>query len=544
MASFIEYNLVAFSFFKDTPLRVSRFNFVSELLSRKSTRLKFAEKRSQMDNDPKQPDFLDWLAISRSPDWSKARPLGSIVGALLTIVVPLLFLSAILAASAVIWNTIIATTLDSAGPNLGAGALIAALLGAPFVIWTTVLKYQALRYQKEGHITDRINKAVEQLGADKPVERIGRAVTIWTGKPFEKFVDDAELEQGHYTNLPKTVVSENFKDEKRQDPATGYFKDYYFHKVSQWFHAKSVIQWQGEKLDIRDYEHVADHGEWQVFKETAKNIEVRVGAILSLERIAQDSTLLDNGRDHTRVMEILCAYIRENNPCASLAIEDDQDGPFQVANDIQIALDVIKRRTPEQVKIEEKTQYRLDLRGCDFRGVHFEYGQFRGAIFARCRFENANFTRADFTGAHFEYSVLNYMNCHKANFTGANFDYCRLDKPVPIVGGFITSINMGNLTGASFIAANIPSLQYIHDHPTFGTKDTVLNWELDEERQAARQSKSGTDVLPEHWQKDEKGNVLPFGAWSPFDSTDLVTGHLLSSFRKALGLTSWPHIGK
>jgi uncharacterized protein YjbI with pentapeptide repeats len=40
---------------------------------------------------------------------------------------------------------------------------------------------------------------------------------------------------------------------------------------------------------------------------------VRIGAILSLERIAQDSTAYDKGRDHVRVMEILCAYVRENS---------------------------------------------------------------------------------------------------------------------------------------------------------------------------------------------------------------------------------------
>jgi prepilin-type processing-associated H-X9-DG protein len=40
---------------------------------------------------------------------------------------------------------------------------------------------------------------------------------------------------------------------------------------------------------------------------------VRIGAILSLERIAQDSTTHDRGRDHVRVMEILCAYVRENS---------------------------------------------------------------------------------------------------------------------------------------------------------------------------------------------------------------------------------------
>lgn len=49
------------------------------------------------------------------------------------------------------------------------------------------------------------------------------------------------------------------------------------------------------------------------------NIEVRTGALLSLERIARDSVIHGRGRDHVRVMEILCAYIRENAPATGAA---------------------------------------------------------------------------------------------------------------------------------------------------------------------------------------------------------------------------------
>ena len=44
-----------------------------------------------------------------------------------------------------------------------------------------------------------------------------------------------------------------------------------------------------------------------VDERTAPNLEVRIGAILTLERIARD-----NAAEHVRVMDILCAYIREN----------------------------------------------------------------------------------------------------------------------------------------------------------------------------------------------------------------------------------------
>jgi uncharacterized protein YjbI with pentapeptide repeats len=80
-----------------------------------------------------------------------------------------------------------------------------------------------------------------------------------------------------------------------------------------------------------------DAGKEATTEETVPNIEVRIGAILSLERIAQDSTTHDRGRDHVRVMEILCAYVRENSnarkPKDSLRelwereTEGSEDGP-------------------------------------------------------------------------------------------------------------------------------------------------------------------------------------------------------------------------
>lgn len=170
-------------------------------------------------------DVLDWMGIRGAPDWTVARPLGGLVSLLLA----LLFAGALVAAFVLIGHTIMGG--GGAGSTLGTGALIVALLGAPVLIWSTVLKHQTVRYQKEGHITDRITSAVEQLGAEKTVKVPGK---------------DAD----------------------------------------------------GKDITI---------------EQTLPNIEVRIGAILSLERIAQDSTRYDKGRDHVRVMEIVCAYVRHNS---------------------------------------------------------------------------------------------------------------------------------------------------------------------------------------------------------------------------------------
>ncbi|KAA0909842.1 pentapeptide repeat-containing protein [Aquicoccus porphyridii] len=241
--------------------------------------------------DDKQPkDLLDWMALSKAPDWRVARPLGPLVA---------LFLALLIAgAYAAAFFLIYGVLFGRGEASLGTGALIAALLGAPFVIWGTVLKHQTVRYQKEGHITDRINKAVEQLGAEKTVKKDGDETT----KP---------------------------------------------------------------------------------------NIEVRIGAILSLERIAQDSTSHDNGRDHVRVMEILCAYIRENSnarkpvdfplidwePLKADATEEERTAHLEwrkarfgnivdsnarewaqslpkPRTDVQLALTVIGRRNAQQRRVE------------------------------------------------------------------------------------------------------------------------------------------------------------------------------------------------
>ena len=173
-------------------------------------------------------DLLEWLGLSSAPNWKVARPLGVIIGVLLF----LLFALALAAAVMTLGKSFV-TTPENPFASLGTTALIVTLLGAPFLIWNTVIKHKALGFQKEGHLTDRLSKAVEQLGVEKTVKLADKVDK--DGKPIET---------------------------------------------------------------------------------TQPNIAVRIGAILLLERIAQDSTNYDKGRDHVRVMEILCAYLRENAPAS------------------------------------------------------------------------------------------------------------------------------------------------------------------------------------------------------------------------------------
>lgn len=368
---------------------------------------------------------------------------------------------------------------------------------------------------------------------EKTVERIGRPVTIWTGK-VERVTYNEERAQEFYSK-PRRKLSQ-IEPYQRLNEHTDEVDEGYEQTVSTWPDERTVIEWQGEGTNLDKNETVGNEGPWQVFQETAPNTEVRIGAILSLERIAQDSTRFDKGHDHIRVMEILCAYIRENTATPSLEPECDKEGPFTMRTDIQIAVDVIKRRSDKQIDIEASQKYRLDLRRYDFRGANLANGSFRGAIFSECRFEFATLKRSDFSGAHFNGSVLNYVDCRKTEFVGAHMIQCRIDKPEPVAGGYVRSINMGELTGLSLIGANIPSVQYLgKEAVTFGTKDTILYWNLDEER---KRIVGGRQRGPEEGTGPTEST---FTNWSPYEASDLATGHLFQEFRRSLSLTGWPY---
>jgi len=429
---------------------------------------------------------------------------------------------------------------------LGTGALLAALLGAPFLVWGTVLKQRTVDFQKEGHITDRINKAVEQLGAEKSVDQIGRPVTVWTGKPRQSSCSE-EIKK-NYLKEPRSKVTGSAWSQSYHEETDEVWEGVLY-EISIWPHEKTIIQWQDEELEKQDHEEIGSIGQWQPFTKTMPNIEVRIGALLSLERIAQDSTNYDKGRDHVRVMEILCAYVRENTATPSLEPETDEYGPFTPRTDIQISIDVIKRRRKEQIEIEAGQEYRLDLRRCDFRGVDLSLGSFRGAILSQSRFEFAFMRGSDFSGARFDGSVLNHLNCTDTKFIGADMRHCRIDRPEPRPGGFISTINMGDLTGLSLISASIPSVQYLGKENgfTFGTNDTFLDWELDEQRkegvkigQDINRIKDGT-CSDEVAKLQERLSGNPFVNWSPYDGSDMTTGHSLRKFRKSLSLIGWPY---
>lgn len=164
----------------------------------------------------------DWLGLSEVPNWRAARFLGPVF----SMVIVLLFVLAIIAAFAVLFQLV----FGGGEVTFGAGALITALLGAPFLIWGTVLKHQTVMFQKEGHMTDRINKAVEQLGAEKEVSRVMRNASFTKGGERNSFLEsrndpkefpeDAEKKiRGDWLVVKRSTP--NIRSPYRGDPLSG-----------------------------------------------------------------------------------------------------------------------------------------------------------------------------------------------------------------------------------------------------------------------------------------------------------------------------------
>jgi len=149
----------------------------------------------------------------------------------------------------------------------------------------------------------------------------------------------------------------------------------------------------------------------------SEKLEIRLGGIYALERIAADSK-----RDYWQIVETLTAFIRTNAPWPpnSSAVL-----PVRSA-DMQAILKVLRRRNRT---LESQHGYTLDLSNADLRGADLAGAHFEGADLAGTHFETANLSRAHFQKANFWAACFGTdgllgspkTECSEAHFEGANF---------------------------------------------------------------------------------------------------------------------------
>jgi Pentapeptide repeats (8 copies) len=146
-----------------------------------------------------------------------------------------------------------------------------------------------------------------------------------------------------------------------------------------------------------------------------KTLDVRIGGIYALERIARDSP-----RDHRTVMEVLTAFIRDHSrepwppPPEHLSPNDPYDPTIRP--DIQAAVDVIRRRDSRRdqqpINFFQANLRRANLVGADLAGALLTGANLTSAIITEAKLTGASAVETDFRGA----------NLSGTYFTGANLD--------------------------------------------------------------------------------------------------------------------------
>jgi uncharacterized protein YjbI with pentapeptide repeats len=156
-------------------------------------------------------------------------------------------------------------------------------------------------------------------------------------------------------------------------------------------------------------------------------IEIRLGGIYSLERIAKESQ-----KDYWPIMEILIAYIRVN----SYAHEETLK-PCEIKEDIQAILTFIGK---QEYSLNAK-DFNLNLRNTRLCGAHLEEAYLK----------KAHLEEAHLEGAHLEEAYLKKAHLKKAHLKKAHLEEAHL----PLAFIYKAHLEEANLRGANLEGAHL-----------------------------------------------------------------------------------------
>lgn len=197
----------------------------------------------------------------------------------------------------------------------------------------------------------------------------------------------------------------------------------------------------------------------------SQDLQVRIGAIYSMERLAKDSP-----RDHWTVMEVLTSFIKSKSfkqesviipnlenlqnksrdtITQSVLQKIQQEQQIKITIDIQAALTVISRRNHNQ---DPKDKY-LDISHCDIRGADLRKAKLNKADLTNTNLSRANLEDAELSEAKLQNSDLTHAWLNKANLKRANLHLAKLNaaqlqeaqlQKTDLTGAEIKSVNLNN----------------------------------------------------------------------------------------------------
>jgi uncharacterized protein YjbI with pentapeptide repeats len=250
----------------------------------------------------------------------------------------------------------------------------------------------------------------------------------------------------------------------------------------------------------------------------SEKLDVRIGGIYALERIARDSA-----RDHPTVMEVLSAFIREHSREHWPPPAKDQPGtssPMRTTRpDVQAALTVIGRRTIERDSQEVNLRWAIlilaHLDGAHLDHADLSHAQLNGAYLNGAHLNRAHLDYALLDGAYLDDASLHDASLHDASLDGAHLERTHLN------GAHLdrAHLRVAFLTDTHFTGAHLPGADLRHARLTGAdlTGADLTGADLtDAKLTGARWPRDV--VVPKGWKRDTVSGRLsaaPPGAETP-----------------------------
>ena len=183
--------------------------------------------------------------------------------------------------------------------------------------------------------------------------------------------------------------------------------------------------------------HVTDRYAKAIELLGSDKLEVRLGGVYALERLARDS----RERDSSTILEVLCAYVRERAPWPPREHLGQATGPARPATDVQAALTALGRR--QRMDGEPP----LDLRITDLRGADLVGADLKGALLFFAHLEGAYlWGGAHLEGAHMEGACLDAAKLMDVYLRGADLRGVSL-RGADLTSAHLDGTDLGAATG-------------------------------------------------------------------------------------------------
>ena len=234
-------------------------------------------------------------------------------------------------------------------------------------------------------------------------------------------------------------------------------------------------------LELTEQGQVTDRYTKAIEQLGSDKLDIRIGGIYALERIARDSA-----RDHPTVMEVLAAFIREHSQEQRPPPDPPASGGQERSTrpDVQAALTVVGRRDRHR----------------DIRSIDLTRADLSGAQLTDADLTGTNLTRADLSGADLTGTNLTRADLVCANLTGTKLWYADLTDAA-LGSADLTDAHLyaANLTRAKLYAADLTRANFLDANPN----DAYLyNANLD------RASWPAICPPPQGWERDPGSGLL------------------------------------